>query len=70
MYDRVLGKNMELIDSKDDTGNQVSPVLPEHIKNYLSDRDGTGGEDIPNEEPEGMATAEAYPDAIETINRW
>ena len=35
MYDRVLGKNMELIDSKDDTGNQVSPVLPEHIKNCL-----------------------------------
>ena len=70
MYDRVLGKNMELIDSKDQTGNQVSPVLPEHIKNYLIDIDGTVGEDIPNEEPERMATAEAYPDAIETINRW
>ena len=28
------------------------------------------GEDIPNEEPERMATAEAYPDAVETINRW
>ena len=61
---------MELIGSKDTSGNPVSPVLPEHVKNYLIDIDGTVGEDIPNEEPERMATAEAYPDAIETINRW
>ena len=61
---------MELIGSKDNSGNPVSPVLPEHVKNYLIDIDGTVGEDIPNEEPERMATAEAYPDAIETINKW
>ena len=36
----------------------------------MIDIDGTVGEDIPNEEPERMVTAEAYPDAIETINRW
>lgn len=51
-------------------GSNVSPVLPEGIKNYLIDIDGTIGDDIPNEEPERMATAKAYPDAIETINRW
>ena len=50
-------------------GNRVSPILPAG-KNYLIDIDGTVGEDIPNEEPERMVTAEAYPDAIETINRW
>ena len=61
---------MDLVDITDGSGNAASPVLPEHVKNYLIDIDGTIGEDIPNEEPERMATAEAYPDAIETINRW
>ena len=60
----------KLIDTVDDDGNRVSPVLPEGSKNYLIDIDGTVGEDIPNEEPERMATAEVYPDAVETINRW
>ena len=60
----------ELIDSIGEDGNRVSPILPEGKKNYLIDIDGTVGEDIPNEEPERMVTAEAYRDAIETINRW
>jgi len=60
----------KLIDTVDDDGNKVSPVLPKGSKNYLIDIDGTVGEDIPNEEPERMATAEVYPDAVETINRW
>ena len=60
----------KLIDPVDEDGNKVSPVLPEGSKNYLIDIDGTVGEDIPNEEPERMATAEVYPDAVETINRW
>ena len=60
----------ELIDSIGEDGNRVSPILPEGKKNYLIDIDGTVGEDIPNEEPERMVTAEAYLDAIETINRW
>jgi uncharacterized HAD superfamily protein len=51
-------------------GKFLSPVLPDHIKNYLIDIDGTICEDIPNEEPERMATAELYPDALETVNRW
>ena len=60
----------KLVESLDGQGNKLSPVLPSGKKNYLIDIDGTVGEDIPNEEAERMATAEAYPDAIETINRW
>ena len=40
-------------------GQLISPVLPEHIKNYMIDIDGTICDDIPNEEPERMATAES-----------
>ena len=60
----------DLIQAIDNAGKKISPVLPSDKKNYLIDIDGTVGEDIPNEEPERMVTAEAYPDAIETINRW
>ncbi|CAM3871522.1 MULTISPECIES: phosphoheptose isomerase [Flavobacterium] len=51
-------------------GEHLSPVLSEGIKNYLIDIDGTICDDIPNEEPERMATAEVYPDALATLNRW
>ena len=51
-------------------GQLISPVLPENIKNYMIDIDGTICEDIPNEEPERMATAELYPDALVTLNKW
>jgi len=51
-------------------GQKISPVLPEHVKNYLIDIDGTICDDIPNEEPQRMATAEVYPDALKTLNRW
>jgi uncharacterized HAD superfamily protein len=51
-------------------GQRISPVLPEHVKNYLIDIDGTICEDIPNEEPERMETAALFPDALQTINRW
>jgi hypothetical protein len=53
-----------------ENGAQLSPVLPEGIKNYLIDIDGTICDDIPNEEPERMITAAIYPDALETLNRW
>ena len=36
---------------KVEAGEVVSPVLPEGIKNYLIDIDGTVCDDIPNEEP-------------------
>ena len=53
-----------------ENGKQISPVLPEDIKNYLIDIDGTICDDIPNEQPERMATAELYPDALVTLNKW
>jgi len=68
-YYRALSMK-KLVEALDEKGNRVSPILPAGKKNYLIDIDGTVGEDIPNEEPERMETAEAYPDAIETINRW
>jgi hypothetical protein len=51
-------------------GAHISPILPKEIKNYLIDIDGTICDDIPNEEPERMATAEVYPDALKTLNKW
>jgi uncharacterized HAD superfamily protein len=58
------------LEEKIENGQMVSPVLPSHVKNYLIDIDGTVCDDIPNEEPERMATAKVYPDALETLNRW
>lgn len=60
---------MKLI-SKTEGNSTVSPVLPEHIKNYLIDIDGTITEDVPNEEPERMETCEPFPDALITLNKW
>ncbi|TNE74155.1 MAG: phosphoheptose isomerase [Bacteroidetes bacterium] len=60
---------MKLI-SKTEGNSTVSPVLPEHIKNYLIDIDGTVTEDVPNEEPERMETCEPFPDALITLNKW
>lgn len=53
-----------------DDGKTISPILPDGMKNYLIDIDGTITDDIPNEEPERMATCEPFPDALETLNRW
>ena len=55
---------------KVEDGEQISPVLPEGIKNYLVDIDGTICDDIPNEEPERMVICEPFPDALQTMNRW
>ncbi len=48
----------------------VSPVLPEAIKNYLIDIDGTVTDDIPNEEPWRMLDCLPYEGSVEIINRW
>lgn len=60
---------MKLIE-KEENGQLISPVLPSHVKNYLIDIDGTICDDIPNEQPERMATAELYPEALLTLNKW
>ena len=51
-------------------GDAISPILPVGVKNYLIDIDGTITEDVPNEEPERMATCEPFPDALITLNEW
>lgn len=60
---------MNLI-NKEENGMKISPVLPNEIKNYLIDIDGTICDDIPNEEPERMEDAKLYPDALKTLNKW
>lgn len=47
-----------------------SPVLPEEIKNYLIDIDGTITDDVPNEEPSRMVTCLPYEGSVEMINGW
>lgn len=54
----------------DKEGNRISPTLASHIKNFMIDIDGTITEDVPNEEPERMATCEPFPDALRTLNQW
>jgi len=54
----------------DEEGRKLSPVLPEGVKNFLIDIDGTICDDIPNEEPERMKTCRPYTDAREIINKW
>ena len=53
-----------------ENGESLSPILASGIKNYLIDIDGTICDDIPNEEPERMVTAQVYPDALKTLNKW
>ncbi|MFT5889991.1 MAG: hypothetical protein ACI9Y7_000079 [Dokdonia sp.] len=60
----------KLLSEKLENGEHISPVLPEGVKNYLIDIDGTICDDIPNEEPERMLTAQVYPDALKTLNNW
>jgi uncharacterized HAD superfamily protein len=55
---------------KNEKGENLSPVLPAEVKNYLIDIDGTICDDVPNEEPERMGTCEPYPDALEICNKW
>lgn len=60
----------KLLHDKIEEGEHISPVLPEGIKNYLIDIDGTITEDVPNEEPERMVTCAPFPDALVTLNKW
>lgn len=56
--------------AQDAHGLNASPQLPDEVKNYLIDIDGTVTEDVPNEEPERMATCLPFGDAFDTLNRW
>ncbi len=59
-----------LRDTYNEKGEKTSPLLPEMVKNFLIDIDGTICDDIPNEEPERMMTCIPYPDALKIINKW
>jgi len=59
----------EVMDSVQQETN-VSPVLPENVKNYLIDIDGTITDDVPNEDPERMKIVEPYEGSVELINAW
>jgi hypothetical protein len=61
--------SIELQPHKDANGKNASPLLPENIKNYLIDIDGTICEDVPNEEPERMLTCAEIPGAKNYINK-
>lgn len=63
-------KQPELITLYNQKGETISPLLPEEVKNYLIDIDGTICDDIPNEEPERMVNVPCYEDALEIINKW
>jgi uncharacterized HAD superfamily protein len=65
-----LNKIENNLQEASENGQKISPVLQAGIKNYLIDIDGTICDDIPNEEPERMVTAELYPDALKTLNKW
>ena len=50
--------------------SNISPVLPNSVKNYLIDIDGTVTEDVPNEQPERMVTCLPYKGSVDMINNW
>ena len=62
---------MEITDLvQQETNMNVSPTLPEGIKNYLIDIDGTITEDVPNEEPQRMVDCLPYEGSVDIINTW
>lgn len=61
---------MTLEPVNDPDGRPLSPKLPDEVKNFLIDIDGTITEDIPNEEPERMVDCPPYDGALEMINAW
>lgn len=65
-----MSQEDQLKKATNDKGEAISPQLPDEVKNYLIDIDGTITDDVPNEEPERMVTCEPYPDALEILNKW
>lgn len=54
----------------DESGQKLSPTLPEGVVNYLIDIDGTICDDVPNEEPWRMSEVIPYPDAFNQLSKW
>lgn len=66
----MANENHQLHTAFNEKGETISPMLPDTVKNFLIDIDGTICDDIPNEEPERMGTTLPYPDALRIINKW
>ena len=60
--------NPELKEIKGNDGKTLSPVLPEEVKNYLIDIDGTITDDVPNEVPERMENHENSENIMKMLN--
>ncbi len=65
-----MAQKHSLNEAFDKKGQRISPHLPDHVKNYLIDIDGTICDDVPNEEPERMSLVTPYLDALEKLNQW
>ena len=65
-----MSEEKDLEQTYNERGEAISPVLKDETKNFLIDIDGTITDDVPNEEPERMATCLPYPDALKMINKW
>ena len=65
-----MKKEIKLQSAQGDDGQLVSPGLPNGVKNYLIDIDGTVTDDVPNEEPQRMTMVMPFPDALEILNKW
>lgn len=65
-----MKKEIKLQNVVGDDGLPISPRLPEGVKNYMIDIDGTITDDVPNEEIERMKLVLPFPEALETLNRW
>lgn len=65
-----MKKDITLKSMQGDDGQLISPGLPDGVKNYLIDIDGTVTDDVPNEEPERMKWVLPFPDALEILNGW
>ena len=66
----MADQQFELQAIHNEKGESLSPILPDGIKNFLIDIDGTICDDVPNEEPERMSTVLPYPDALRILNKW
>lgn len=65
-----MSKQFDLQQIHNEKGEALSPILPDGVKNFLIDIDGTVCDDVPNEEPERMAHVLPYPDALKIVNKW
>jgi len=70
VYKTPGGPTLNMENKVDSNGELTSPQLQDGCKNFLIDIDGTITEDVPNEQPERMATCEPFPDAKKTVMKW